>query len=452
METPITITDAGREALIAPGHDGMSAHKITEIGLATAPFVADKELVTLPSELKRIATFGGAHVAPDTIHVTLKDDTADQYTLYGFGLYLENGLLFAVHGQPTPIMEKSPAAMLLLAADLQFSTIDSAQLVFGDVSFLNPPASTERLGVIELATQAEVDAGTDETRAVTPKTAAMRYAALSGANFSGPVEVPTPPAGDKSDLAASTAFVVSALMQSHVGQIVFEPRASVRTGHLKCNGALVNRSDYPELWTYAEASGALVSEADWQSGQWGCFSVGDDVSTFRIPELRGEFIRCWADGRNDIDPDRHIGSHQGSQNLSHVHNASSSEIGDHGHVAWTDDQGWHGHHGWTAGAGGHNHNNGIHSRLLRAPYGGSLTGSDQSGSGSEQAVGHGDSADIVAAGHHAHEFNSEGAGLHGHNVGMHGAGHHAHSITVDPDGGSESRPRNVALLAMIRAY
>lgn len=44
---------------------------------------------------------------------------------------------------------------------------------------------------------------------------------------------------------------------------------------------------------------------------------------------------------------------------------------------------------------GHNHNNGIFSRLLRPPYVGSLTGSDQAGSGSEQAVGAGDSADIV---------------------------------------------------------
>jgi hypothetical protein len=164
----ITITDAGRAALVAPGNTGTNAHKVVEIGLATAAFKADKALKKLPNELKRIKTFGGENIAPDTIHVTLKDDTADQYTLYGFGLYLEGGELAAVYCQPTPIMEKSPAALLLLSADIQFATIDAATLAFGDASFLNPPATTERQGVVELATNDESIAGTDAKRAVTP--------------------------------------------------------------------------------------------------------------------------------------------------------------------------------------------------------------------------------------------------------------------------------------------
>ena len=147
---------------VAAGNGGTNAHQAVEIGLANAPFVADKQLTKLPNELKRIKSFGGANVAPDTIHTTLKDDTADQYSLYGFGLYLENGVLLASYGQATPIMEKSPAAMLLLSSDLQFATIDATKLVFGDASFLNPPATTERQGVVELATQAEVNAGADD--------------------------------------------------------------------------------------------------------------------------------------------------------------------------------------------------------------------------------------------------------------------------------------------------
>ncbi|PTB19553.1 hypothetical protein C9I57_17895 [Trinickia symbiotica] len=452
METLVTITDAGREALVAPGNEGTSAHRVVEIGLATAPFVADKGLRTLPNELKRITTFGGINVAPDTIHATLKDDTADQYTLYGFGLYLENGVLIAAYSQPTPIMEKSPVAILLLSADLQFATIDSSQLIFGDTAFLNPPASTDRQGVIELATQEEVDAGSDDARAITPRTAAKCYAALSGAIFSGPVAAPTPPAGDNSDRVATTAFMMTALLNAQVGQIVLEPRTSARAGYLKCNGALVKRTDYPALWAYAQASGALLSDAEWQRHRWGCFSSGDDATTFRVPQLRGEFLRCWSDGRSNLDLNREIGSRQGTANLAHAHNASSSEVGDHAHTASTDAQGWHGHHGWTAGGGEHNHNNGAFSRLLRPPYGGSLTGSDAAGSGSEQAVGPGDSADIVGAGHHAHQFDTEGAGNHGHNVTIGGAGRHTHTITVKSAGVDESRPYNVALLAMIRAY
>uniref|UniRef100_UPI0038BA76F5 hypothetical protein n=1 Tax=Paraburkholderia nemoris TaxID=2793076 RepID=UPI0038BA76F5 len=187
----INITDAGRAALVAPGNTGTNAHRIFEIGLSTALFDAtDRTLKKLPNELKRITTFGGDNVAADTIHVTLRDDTPDQYKLYGLGLYLENGVLFGVYCQKAedgPIMEKSPAALLLLSADMQFVTIDAAQLVFGNASFTNPPATIERQGVVELATQDEVNAGADNSRAITPKTAAARFAALTGATFSGPI-------------------------------------------------------------------------------------------------------------------------------------------------------------------------------------------------------------------------------------------------------------------------
>jgi len=170
--TLIHVTKAGRAALVATGNTGTAAHKITAIGVSTVAFDdTDERLTVLPGERKRISTISGENVAADTIHVTLKDDTADQYSLYGLGLYLENGVLFAVYSQRSdagPIMEKSPAAMLLLAADMQFTKIDAAQLYFGDATFTNPPATTERQGVVELATNAESLAGIDTQRAVTP--------------------------------------------------------------------------------------------------------------------------------------------------------------------------------------------------------------------------------------------------------------------------------------------
>ncbi|MFN3305256.1 MAG: phage tail protein, partial [Roseateles sp.] len=41
----------------------------------------------------------------------------------------------------------------------------------GDPIFTNPPATTEMRGLIELATQAEADAGEDDQRALTPASA-----------------------------------------------------------------------------------------------------------------------------------------------------------------------------------------------------------------------------------------------------------------------------------------
>ncbi|OJB42134.1 phage tail protein [Burkholderia ubonensis] len=528
MATQILITDAGRAALVAPGNGGTSAHQVVEIGLANAPFVADKGLTKLPNELKRITTFGGANIAPDTIHATLKDDTADQYSLYGFGLYLENGVLLAAYGQATPIMEKSPAALLLLSTDLQFATIDATQLVFGDASFLNPPATTERQGVVELATQAEVDAGADTVRAITPATLKPKLDAkanLSGADFTGRVSttdvvrlasapgnagaslgpgngdsasqttnnvalrswfgigfgpnidnmpVPraeyshwfdtrtgntgfrgtldvgglisaqTPPAGDVSRKVPTTEWVVAAIASAAIGTIVFEPRTSVRAGFLKLNGALVKRADYPALWAYAQASGALVNEKDWLAGWFGSFSTGDGTTTFRVPELRGEFIRCWDDGRG-VDSNRGIGSWQNFVNAWHTHGASAAAVGDHVHSAWTDAQGWHGHHGGTTA-------NGDHSHILNYNVPLSLHDTDRGGGSSLFSVDNEVQPWTGVAGNHAHTFDTEGAGAHGHNVGIGGAGSHSHAITVNGDGGNESRPRNVAMLAMIRAY
>lgn len=229
-----------------------------------------------------------------------------------------------------------------------------------------------------------------------------------------------------------------------IGQIVFEPRTQARAGYLKCNGALIKRADYPKLWAYAQASGALVTDAAWGAGNNGCFSHGDGATTFRLPELRGEFLRCWDDGRG-ADASRAIGTWQGGQNAYHAHGASSGAAGAHGHSAWTDTQGWHGHHGTTAGGGAHSH-----QLDYRTPEWTADT--DRGGVGSTFSVDTPVQPWTTVVGDHVHVFDTDGAGNHAHNVGIGAVGDHVHSITINGDGGNEARPRNIALLAMIRAY
>ena len=164
----INITDAGRAALVNGDHTGTNARKIVQVGFANAPFVFDPKMTVMPNELKRVNTVAGENVAPDTIHATIRDDSADQFKLYGFGLYLDNGVLLGTYCEQTPIMEKSPVAMLMLAVDMVFKTLDVTKLTFGDANFTNPPATTERQGVVELATNQETQDGIDAQRAVTP--------------------------------------------------------------------------------------------------------------------------------------------------------------------------------------------------------------------------------------------------------------------------------------------
>ncbi|KVD76982.1 phage tail protein [Burkholderia sp. ABCPW 14] len=261
--------------------------------------------------------------------------------------------------------------------------------------------------------------------------------APDGTYFDRPAFGVHPPGGDRSNRYATTQWVADAISTTAVGQIVFEMRTSVRAGYLKCNGAVLKRADYPALWAYAQGSGALVAEKDWSAGNWGCYSDGDGATTFRIPELRGEFMRCWDDGRG-VNADRRIGTAEGDQNRSHAHGASASRVDDHSHSAWTDSQGQHNHH---VNDPGH-----LHGVVIDYWTG---------GGGAKGYLGGGGDA------HGTFQWNTGGsgtgiwlgeAGVHGHNVGIGGAGAHDHVISVAADGGNESRPRNVAVMAMLRAY
>lgn len=164
----IIVATAGRSALVNAQNTGTAPVLMAQIGVTATAFTGTAATAALPGEIKRLATFAGVVVADDTIHITIRDDSADVYTMRGFALYLGDGTLFASYGQAGAILEKSAQAMLLLSADIKFVDVLATSLSFGDASFVNPTATTEVTGVVELATSAEVTNGTDTQRAVTP--------------------------------------------------------------------------------------------------------------------------------------------------------------------------------------------------------------------------------------------------------------------------------------------
>lgn len=78
------------------------------------------------------------------------------------------------------------------------------------------------------------------------------------------------------------------------GGIIYIPAVNVPTGYLKANGAAVSRSTYAALFAAIGTS----------------YGAGNGSTTFNIPDLRGEFLRGWDDGRG-IDSGRNIGTSQG---------------------------------------------------------------------------------------------------------------------------------------------
>ncbi|QTX19897.1 hypothetical protein [Comamonas aquatica] len=173
------LTTAGRAALVNAAHDGTNARRVVSVGVTATEFTPTDALATVPGEIKRITTIAGDVVAADTIHVTIRDDGADTYTVRGLGLYLDNGVLLGTYSQPGVILEKSTASIFLLATDVRVldGSVDISTLQFGSTDFINPPATTERQGVVQLATKAIADALTDATRALTAASVAGLFAA-----------------------------------------------------------------------------------------------------------------------------------------------------------------------------------------------------------------------------------------------------------------------------------
>ncbi len=173
----ITVTNAGRAAIVNAQNTGTAPVTITQIGLSGTAVTPLPTATALAGEFKRVASIAGEVVANDTIHVTLTDSSGDAYTLRSIGLYLADGTLFAIYGQAGPVLEKTAQSIAALSVDVIFADIAAASLTFGNANFTNPPATTERQGVVELATLAEAQAGIDALRALTPS---MAKAAILG--------------------------------------------------------------------------------------------------------------------------------------------------------------------------------------------------------------------------------------------------------------------------------
>ncbi len=100
-------------------------------------------------------------------------------------------------------------------------------------------------------------------------------------------------------LAQVELAVASGIVTAYAG-------ATVPTNWLECNGAAISRTTYAALFA---AIGVL----------WG---VGDGSTTFNLPDMRGEFLRGWDNGRG-VDSGRALASSQTDEFESHTHSIDS---------------------------------------------------------------------------------------------------------------------------------
>lgn len=116
---------------------------------------------------------------------------------------------------------------------------------------------------------------------------------------------------------------LSRLDDTPLGRINFDTRVTAPIGgNLLTNGSLLGRTEYPWLWDHAQQSGMLVDETN-RTGMEGCFTKGDGATTFRLPEIRGEFLRV-LDNARGIDFNRVAGSAQKDDLKSHFHSIQTA--------------------------------------------------------------------------------------------------------------------------------
>jgi|GEM_PF-671105 len=167
----LTITDAGRAEIINATNTGTGPVEITEVALGTGKYEPLASQTQLQAETKRLNTIAGTVVADDTIHVTVRDESADAYDVSEFGLFTSSGTLFAVYSQVgAAFMQKAGPSALMLSVDIVLGSLDANNLVFGDTNFAMPSASETVAGISKLATDEQAAAGEDDKRVITCKT------------------------------------------------------------------------------------------------------------------------------------------------------------------------------------------------------------------------------------------------------------------------------------------
>lgn len=80
-------------------------------------------------------------------------------------------------------------------------------------------------------------------------------------------------------------------------------------GYVEANGQLLSRVEYADLYACATENELILPEEEWAKGMQGMYGQGDGRETFRVPDLRGQFLRGLDRGAG-IDANRVLGSRQ----------------------------------------------------------------------------------------------------------------------------------------------
>lgn len=290
MSSDILITDAGIAEIINAEANGTAPVLLSHIALGSGRYTPTGSQTALQSEFKRFDAVAGGAVGDNMIHLTVNDSSDDSYEVYEIGIFTSSGTLFGVYSQNTPIFQKAAASQALLAIDFVLTNVDPESVTVSDPTFILPPATTIRQGIVELATSAETIAGTDSERVVTPAGLSARLASTSK---SGLVELATNAeaiAGTDGDRAVTPAAMVAAFIKQHL-----------ETGYQKMPGGCVLQ--WGKALVAPDGTTRIVFPAAFANVCVfaGAFSLDDVQPSFSVSSMTAEAVSYKHTGNGGVN-------------------------------------------------------------------------------------------------------------------------------------------------------
>ncbi|CAI8822650.1 phage tail protein [Kosakonia quasisacchari] len=263
-------------------------------GVLPTPDAAQTQLINQ----KRIAPLNRLSVDPNNTNQIIAEQVIPEneggFWIREIGLYDDDGVLIAIANCPEtykPLLQEGSGRTQTIRMALIVSSTAAVTLKI-DPSVVLATRKYVDDKIIDVKAYSD-DLLKQHVAAANPH---PQYAPLASPVFSGVPTAPDTHIGNYGQQIANTKYVHDVIADYDgifpVGSPVAWPQSTVPAGWFKCNGAAFDKAKYPKL-ALAYPSGV-------------------------IPDLRGEFLRGWDDGRG-MDAGRTLLSAQADELRAHNH-------------------------------------------------------------------------------------------------------------------------------------
>ncbi|WP_439837234.1 phage tail protein [Aeromonas enteropelogenes] len=336
--------------------------KITQMAVGDGnglPVTPDPAMTAIPGEQRRapINTLFADPLNPaQLVAEQIIPENVGGWWIRCIGLYDDEGTLIAIANAPDtykPLLTSGAGRTQVIRIVLIVSDTSAVELKIDPSVVLatrkyvddvmkahkessdHPAGTKTRQGMLRLATDAEAKARENDSSAMTPKGVEL---AISARHLKSGAPLPTTDIGpiwhhDYGGWMIWQEFTANGAdyrgyASQLIGSLLLDTQPTPRQGYIKSGVQNLSRVTYAALRAWAIHNGLMVAPGVWEAGTIQC-ADNPDGTTFRIYDVRGEFLRVWDDQRG-VDSGRAFGSYRADSDREHKHispvNDSSSTL------------------------------------------------------------------------------------------------------------------------------